>query len=317
MARGETYDVRGKVALITGAARGIGFEAARRLHARGASVALVGLEPDELNARAAELNAGGGDRAAAFHADVTDPEQLAAAADGAVARFGGIDIVIANAGVANVGTIETMAVADFERVIEVNLLGVWRTIRATLPAVVERKGYVLVISSMSAVVHLPLMGPYTMAKAGVEAFADALRMEVAHTGTKVGVAYFSFIDTDMVRDSFAHPAAALTRKSSPKFMSTPIPLSAAGDAIDRAIDGRLRITYAPRWSWLLIKLRGIVQPLVEAGTRARPKDTIAAIEAARAAELAGDDAPTGTHVDARYARPEPAKGKLPRVGSSD
>jgi NAD(P)-dependent dehydrogenase (short-subunit alcohol dehydrogenase family) len=168
---------------------------------------------------------------------------------------------------------------------------------------------------MSAVVHLPLMGPYTMAKAGVEAFADALRMEVAHTGTKVGVAYFSFIDTDMVRDSFAHPAAELTRKSSPKFMATPIPLSEAGDAIDRAIAGRLRIVYAPRWSWLLIKLRGIAQPLIERGMLARPKDNIAAIQAAQAAERAGGDAPKGTHVDARYARPAAAKGKLPRVGS--
>jgi NAD(P)-dependent dehydrogenase (short-subunit alcohol dehydrogenase family) len=312
MARSETYEVAGKVAFITGAARGIGFEAARRLHARGAHVALVGLEPDELSARVAEL---GGDRAAAFHADVTDPEQLAAAVDGTIAQFGGIDICIANAGVANVGTIESMAVEDFERVIEVNLLGVWRTVRATLPHVIERQGYLLAISSMSAVVHLPLMGPYTMAKAGVEAFADALRMEVAHTGTKVGVAYFSFIDTDMVRDSFAHPAAELTRKSSPKFMATPIPLSAAGDAIDRAVTGRLRIAYAPRWSWLLIKLRGIAQPLIERGMLARPKDNIAAIQAAQTAERAGGDAPKGTHVDARYARSVAPKGKLPRVGS--
>lgn len=310
----ETYDVRGKVALITGAARGIGLETAKRLHAQGASVALVGLEPELLEANVATL---GADRAAAFGADVTDADQLAAAVAGAVARFGGIDVVVANAGVANVGTIESMAIADFERVIEVNLLGVWRTVRATLPHVIERQGYVLVISSMSAVVHLPLMGPYTMAKAGVEAFADALRMEVAHTGTKVGVAYFSFIDTDMVRDSFAHPAAELTRKSSPKFMTTPIPLAAAGDAIDRAISGRLRITYAPRWSGALIKLRGIVQPLVEAGMRARPQDTVAAIRAAQEIERAEGDAPTGTHVDAKYARPEPAKGTLPRVGSGD
>src|SRR5881398_161809 len=100
MAR-ESYDVNGKVVLVTGAARGIGLEAARRLHARGASVALVGLEPEELEARAREL----GDRAAAFEADVTDAEQLQAAVEGAVARFGGIDVCIANAGVANVGTI--------------------------------------------------------------------------------------------------------------------------------------------------------------------------------------------------------------------
>jgi NAD(P)-dependent dehydrogenase (short-subunit alcohol dehydrogenase family) len=136
----------------------------------------------------------------------------------------------------------------------------------------------------------------------VEAFADALRMEVAHTGTKVGVAYFSFIDTDMVRDSFAHPAAALTRKASPKFMTTPIPLSEAGDAIERAVLGRQRITYAPRWSGVLIKLHGILQPLVERGMLARPKDHVAAIQAAEEAERDGAAPPTGTKVDARYAR---------------
>jgi NAD(P)-dependent dehydrogenase (short-subunit alcohol dehydrogenase family) len=310
----ETYDVRGKVALITGAARGIGLETAKRLHAQGASVALVGLEPELLEANAQAL---GADRAAAFTADVTDPEQLQAAVAGTIERFGGIDVVVANAGVANVGTIESMAVADFERVIEVNLLGVWRTVRATLSHVIERKGYILIISSMSAVVHLPLMGPYTMAKAGVEAFADALRMEVAHTGTKVGVAYFSFIDTDMVRDSFAHPAAAASRKGQPSFISKPIPLSEAGDAIDRAVAGRLRITYAPRWSGVLIKLRGFIQPLLEAGQRARPDDTIAAIRAAQEAERAEGEAPTGTHVDAKYAKAEAPKGTLPRVGSGD
>ncbi|HEY4097385.1 MAG TPA: SDR family oxidoreductase [Baekduia sp.] len=307
----ESYDVNGKVVLVTGAARGIGFEAARRLHARGASVALVGLEPEELQARAAEL----GERAVAFSADVTDWDQLQAAVDGAVERFGGIDVCIANAGVANVGTIGGMAIEDFERVIEVNLLGVWRTIRTALPHVVERKGYILPVSSMSAVMHLPLMGPYTMAKAGVEAFTDALRMEVAHTGTKVGVAYFSFIDTDMVRDSFAHPAAALSRKGSPGFLTRPIPLAKAGEAIERGVTGRLRTTYAPRWSGAVIALRGVAQPLIERGMLARPEDNIAAIKAAQAAELQTGDAPTGTHVDARYARPVREKGKLPHVGS--
>ncbi|MDX6703837.1 MAG: hypothetical protein QOF26_4063 [Baekduia sp.] len=310
MAR-ETYDVDGKVVLITGAARGIGLEAAKRVYARGAHVALVGLEPEELEAAAAAL----GDRAAAFHADVTDWEQIQAAVDGAVERFGGIDVCIANAGVANVGTIGGMAVEDFERVIEVNLLGVWRTIRTALPHVVARQGYVLPVSSMSAVMHLPLMGPYTMAKAGVEAFADALRMEVAHTGTKVGVAYFSFIDTDMVRDSFAHPAAALSRKASPGFMTRPIPLSAAGDAIERGILGRQRTTYAPRWSGILIALRGVAQPLVERGMLAKPEDHIAAIKAAQAAEQSEGEAPTGTRVTARYRRADAPTGKLPRVGS--
>jgi NAD(P)-dependent dehydrogenase (short-subunit alcohol dehydrogenase family) len=297
MAR-ESYDVTGKVVFVTGAARGIGFEAARRLHARGASVALVGLEPEELEARAREL----GDRAAAFHADVTDWEQLRAAVDGTVARFGGIDVCIANAGVANVGTIGGMKVEDFERVIEVNLLGVWRTVRACLPHVVARQGYVLPISSASAIIHLGLMGPYTAAKAGVEAFADALRLEVAHTGTKVGVAYFGFIDTDMVRDAFAHPASSATRKGSPSFMTKPIPLARAGDAIEHAVLGRTRVTYAPRFVGPLLRLRGMLQPAVERGMLARPQDLTEAIREAQAAEARDGDAPTGTRVNARYAR---------------
>jgi NAD(P)-dependent dehydrogenase (short-subunit alcohol dehydrogenase family) len=297
MAR-ESYDVTGKVVFVTGAARGIGFEAARRLHARGASVALVGLEPEELEARAREL----GDRAAAFHADVTDWEQLRAAVDGTVAGFGGIDVCIANAGVANVGTIGGMKVEDFERVIEVNLLGVWRTVRACLPHVVARQGYVLPISSASAIIHLGLMGPYTAAKAGVEAFADALRLEVAHTGTKVGVAYFGFIDTDMVRDAFAHPASSATRKGSPSFMTKPIPLARAGDAIEHAVLGRTRVTYAPRFVGPLLRLRGMLQPAVERGMLARPQDLTEAIREAQAAEARDGDAPTGTRVNARYAR---------------
>jgi len=286
MAR-ETWDVTGRVAFITGAARGIGWESARRLHGRGMRVALVGLEPDVLDARAREL----GDRAAAFHCDVTDREQLDAAVAGTVERFGGVDVCIANAGVANVGTVLTMDPEDFERVIEVNLLGVWRTVRATLPHVVERRGYVLPVASLAAVAHAPLMAPYTATKAGVEAFADALRVEVAHTGTKVGCAYFGFIDTDMVRDSFDHPAAQATRASSPSFISKPIPLARAGEAIERGVLHRSRVTYAPRWVGVALALRGVLQPLMEKGAIAR-KETQEAIRRAEEDAAAAERHPS-------------------------
>jgi NAD(P)-dependent dehydrogenase (short-subunit alcohol dehydrogenase family) len=294
MAR-ETWDVGGRVAFITGAARGIGWESARRLHARGMQVALVGLEPDVLDARAREL----GDRAAAFHCDVTDRDQLEAAVAGTVERFGGIDVAIANAGVANVGTVLTMDPEDFERVIEVNLLGVWRTVRATLPHVVERRGYVLPVASLAAVAHAPLMAPYTATKAGVEAFADALRVEVAHTGTKVGCAYFGFIDTDMVRDSFDHPAAQATRASSPSFISKPIPLARAGEAIERGVLHRSRVTYAPRWVGVALALRGVLQPLLEKGAISRRETQ----EAIRRAEE--DAASAERHPSSRV----PARGR--------
>ena len=261
MAR-TTYELRAKTVLITGAARGIGAETARRLHARGANVALVGLEPDELDRRVAEL----GDRAAGFEADVTDLDGMHAVVDQVVSRFGGIDVVVANAGVAPNGSVASVDPAVFDRTIEVNLLGVFRTVRAALPHVVAARGYVLVVSSASALVHTPLMSAYTASKAGAEAFGDALRGELAHTGTKVGVAYFSFIDTDMVRQSFERPSAARAREMGGPF-SKVAPLSEAIDAIERGITTRARTVVAPRSVRSMLVLRSLLQPLSELALR--------------------------------------------------
>jgi NAD(P)-dependent dehydrogenase (short-subunit alcohol dehydrogenase family) len=262
----QKYDVRGKTVVVTGAARGIGAETARRLHGRGANVVLCGLEPDELERRAADL----GDRAMWLEADVTDLQAMEDVAARAVERFGGIDVVVANAGVAPNGTIASIDPAAFDRTIEVNLLGVFRTVRATLPHVVARRGYVLLVSSASALVHTPLMAAYTASKAGVEAFGDALRGEVAHTGTKVGVAYFSFLDTDMVRKSFDRPSVKHGRERMSGFGKV-APLSEGIDAIDRGIARRARHVYAPKEVGPLIWLRSIAQPLSELQVR-RSKD---------------------------------------------
>jgi NAD(P)-dependent dehydrogenase (short-subunit alcohol dehydrogenase family) len=257
MAR-ETYDVRGRTVLVTGAARGIGAETARRLHGRGANVALVGLEPAELEARAAEL----GDRATWFDADVTDLAELEAAVAGTVERFGGLDVVIANAGVAPNGSVASIDPAAFDRTVEVNLLGVFRTVRAALPHVTAARGYVLIVSSASALVHTPLMAAYTASKAGVEAFGDALRGEVAHTGTRVGVAYFSFIDTDMVRRSFERPSSRKLREERGA-LTRVAPLSAAVDAIEQGVTRRARHVFAPRSVGPMIWLRSILQRVVD------------------------------------------------------
>ncbi|HEX8123352.1 MAG TPA: SDR family oxidoreductase [Solirubrobacteraceae bacterium] len=271
----ESYEIAGKVVLVTGAARGLGLEAARRLHALGASVALVGLEPSELERRAAEL----GERAWWYEADVTSMEAMEAAVAGTVERFGGLDVVIANAGVAPNGTVASVDPAAFDRTIEVNLLGVWRTVRAALPHVVARRGYVLLISSASALVHTPMMAAYTASKAGVEAFGDALRVEVAHTGTKVGVAYFSFIDTDMVRRGTDRPSARLGRER----MGGPFgdwgKVSDVGDAIVAGVQRRARHVMVPKSLQVVLYLRAVLQPLVEArAKRAGIADVIALAE---------------------------------------
>ena len=253
------FHVAGRTVFITGAARGIGAGSARRLHAAGANVSLVGLEPAKLAALAEQL----GPRAAWFEADVTDYDAIVAAVEGTVARFGAIDVAIANAGLQFMGRMATMPREQFERTIEVNLLGVWRTDRAVLDEIVRNRGYLLNVSSLAAASHAPLMGAYTASKAGVEAMTDALRVELAPRGARVGCAYFGFIDTDLVQASFAHPSTQQLTAAMPSFVSSPAPLSEAIDAIERAVQRRSARVWAPRYVGGALALRGILQPLTE------------------------------------------------------
>ena len=253
------FDVAGRTVLVTGAARGIGAESARRLHAAGANVSLVGLEPEKLAALAEQL----GPRAAWFEADVTDYDALVAAVDGTLATFGRIDVAIANAGLQFMGRMATMPREQFERTIEVNLLGVWRTNRAVLDEIVRNRGYLLNIASLAAASHAPLMGAYAASKAGVEAMTDALRVELAPSGARVGCAYFGFIDTDLVKASFAHPSTKRLTAGLPAFIATPAPLSQAVDAIERGVRRRSSRLWAPRYVGGALALRGILQPLME------------------------------------------------------
>jgi NAD(P)-dependent dehydrogenase (short-subunit alcohol dehydrogenase family) len=187
----------GKVVLITGPARGIGEETARQLAARGARLSLVGMEPARLAALAAEL----GTEHAWFECDVTDQAALDRAVAGTVDALGGIDVVVANAGIASNGTVAVTPVEALARVIEVNLVGVVRTVSATLPHVTGRRGYYLLVSSAAALAALPGLSAYAASKSGVEFFGNALRLEVAHKGVGVGIAHPAWIDTDMVRDT--------------------------------------------------------------------------------------------------------------------
>jgi NAD(P)-dependent dehydrogenase (short-subunit alcohol dehydrogenase family) len=253
------FDINGRTVFITGAARGIGAAAAERLHAKGANVALVGLEPERLEENAARL----GDRAAWFEADVTDFEALERAVAGAVERFGAIDVAIANAGLAFVGALASAPIEQVERTFAVNLLGVWRTDRAVIEQITARRGYLLNIASLAALAHPPMVGPYNATKAGVEALTDALRMETAPSGARVGCAYFGFIETDLVRASYAQPSTELLNRKAPGFLRNPLPLSRAIDAIERGIERRAARIWAPRWVGAVIALRGILQPLTE------------------------------------------------------
>jgi NAD(P)-dependent dehydrogenase (short-subunit alcohol dehydrogenase family) len=288
-------DLTGKTVFITGAARGIGAESARRLAARGANVALAGLEPGELERVAGQC----GSNAGWFECDVTDWGALERAVEGAVERFGGIDVVVANAGIATVGMVRSIDPSAFERTLEINLLGVWRTVRACLPHVIERRGYVLAIASLAAAVHGPGMAAYAASKAGVEAFADSMRTELRHLGVGVGVGYFSFIDTDMVRGGDAHPTLGRMRQELPGPFSRTYPLSAVGEAVANGIAQRRRWVVVPGWVRGLLVLRTALAPLFDKGSAETAAEADAlfqqdvenrGVEAASAAVGAGGEA---------------------------
>ncbi|MBW4715635.1 SDR family NAD(P)-dependent oxidoreductase [Saccharothrix sp. SC076] len=252
-----TVDVSGKVVLITGAARGIGAEVAGRLAAGGARVALVGLEGDLL--RQVAERCGG----RAWEADVTDWKALETAVAGVVDHFGGIDVVVANAGVAATGFVRSMDPVAFERVIEVNLLGVWRTVRTCLPHLITSRGYCLVVSSLAAIAHIPGNAAYSAAKAGCEAFADSLRAEVRHLGVDVGVAYFSWIATDMVDSADEHPVFGPMRRGMPGLAGRKYPVSAVGRAVVRGIGRRARAVHVPGWVGALRLVRAFTPRVVD------------------------------------------------------
>jgi NAD(P)-dependent dehydrogenase (short-subunit alcohol dehydrogenase family) len=287
-----TYNVNGKVALVTGAQRGIGWETARLLHSRGASVALIDLDED-LAKEAAERIAADG-RVLGIGADVTDRDAMEAAVQETVDAFGGLDIVVANAGIAP--PTATMRVIDedaFERTVEVDLLGVWRTVRAALPAVVERRGHVVVVASVYAFFNGVLNASYAISKAGVEQLGRALRVELAPHGASASVAYFGFIDTRMVQDAFADPIAQSLEESQPKFMLRRLPPSAAGEAIVTGIERRAPRIIAPKWWAVWSVLRGILNPLFDARAErdARLQEAVRAGDAAERSQVKQGSAP--------------------------
>lgn len=259
--------VAGRRVLVTGAARGIGAALARRLSARGARVALAGLEPDALAAVAAECDAPWRE------CDVADR----AAVDRAVAELagslGGLDVVVANAGVARQLAIVGGDPAVFEQTMRVNALGTYYTVRAAGPHVSHARGYALVVASLAAAVHAPLLGAYSASKAAVEALGNTLRAELAPRGARVGVAYFAELDTDMTSRGFGtQAAAALTGGGTVTGLGS---LSNAVDALERGIARRARWIASPRWVGPLLPARMFAQPLIEWHTRSRVAQALA------------------------------------------
>ncbi|UMB67919.1 short-chain dehydrogenase/reductase [Mycobacterium paraterrae] len=244
--------VRHKVVVVTGAANGIGAQVARDLIAAGARVAL--LDRDALGAErlAAELGAG----AAAFDVDVTSAESVNAACTAAAQHFGGIDVVLANAGVAGPGSsVAEVDPGEWRHVIDVNLVGAFHTLHAALPHLKASRGYVMVVASIASVIPGPLVSAYVSSKAGVESLVRAARIEVDGDSVGVGIAYFGLIDTELADQ-------IVTRSGLSHILPGPLgvmaPVEVAAAAITSGIARRARRVYAPWWVAPMLDLRPLM-----------------------------------------------------------
>lgn len=272
-------DLNGRVALVTGGARGIGYRTGVGLARRGAAVALVDLDQAAADDAAARLNAeigassgeearsgsAAGARAVGIAADVTDSDAINAAVERTVSEFGRLDVCVANAGIApQGGTKRALAPDAFERVIEVNLLGVGRTVRAAMPHIIENKGHFLLVSSVYAFVNGAFVTPYACAKAGVEALGRALRVELSIHDVTVGVAYFGYVDTEMVRQGFREDElGSKMQKFVPGWLRKRIVPEQAGEAIAEGVEAcRPRVIEPRRWK-AMFALRGVLGPFTD------------------------------------------------------
>ncbi|GAA1788729.1 SDR family NAD(P)-dependent oxidoreductase [Actinomadura chokoriensis] len=261
----------GRRVLITGAARGIGAALAARLHERGARVALAGLEPDLLAAVAAGCGS-----APWWTCDVTDRDRVEEVAGLAVRELGGLDVVVANAGVAAQMPIIGGDPSVLEQSLRVNVLGVYNTLRAAGPHISHERGYALAIASLAAAVQAPLLGAYSASKAAVEALGNTFRAELRPWGAKAGVAYFAELDTDMTRRGFGTEAAAAMTGSgrASSIVSAVTPLNVGIDALERGIARRSKRVVAPWWVGGVLPARMLAQPVVDAAAQRGLRDIL-------------------------------------------
>lgn len=281
--------VNSKVVFLTGAAGGVGSEVACRLHRKGAKLALIDLDETRLKELATQLGDG---RVLTAVTDVRDLGAMQSAADHAVDRFGGIDVVVANAGIVSYGSVLHVDPEAFRRVIDVNVLGVFHTVRATLPSVIDRRGYLLLVSSLAAYGAAAGMASYSASKAGIEHFANTLRVEVAGLGVGVGSAHMSLLDTPLLLDAKSDLATfrEMLAIGGPGFTVTSV--HKCGEAFVKGIEARKRRVNCPEWVGLARWLRPLLAtPMAEHSAAKSAADLLPRLDAEVAA--------LGRHMSAR------------------
>jgi len=198
----EGQTMQDRVVLITGAASGIGAATARAVAAHGGIPVLVDCDAQPL----ASVVSTCGDRALSFVVDVSDIDAMQGMVDAVCAQLGRIDVVFANAGIAAFGPVSHVEPAAWWRCVEVNVKGVFNTVRTALPAIKATRGYILINVSMSALAHAPVMSAYAASKSAIEAMGNAWRIELAAHQVQVGLFYAGWVRTPLVEEGALHPA---------------------------------------------------------------------------------------------------------------
>ena len=242
---------------------------------------------------------------------MTDRAQVDVAVAAAVEELGGLDVVVANAGIAAQLPLVGGDPEVMRRTLDVNVMGVYHTLRAAGPHISHRQGYAVAVASLAAAVHVPLLGAYSASKAAVEALGNTLRVELRPTGARVGVAYFAELDTDMTSRGFGTEAAA--KLTGGRTITRVTPLKVGIDALERGIARRSRIIVAPRWVAPVLPVRMALQPVVD---RARQRGLAGALEAARGedVELTTRQPRERDHDPTHRAR-LPGRGRVARLGA--
>lgn len=247
----EKNRLKGQVILITGAGSGIGAATSAEMLERGAIPVMMDCDEESLNITAQSL----GHDLLTITGDVSNAADCEDAVCRTLERFGRIDVIWANAGIAAFGPLLHTDPRAWQRCIEVNVVGVFNMVRAALPSIILQKGYVLVSASVSSFAHPPGVSAYAASKSAVEAMCNAWRIELDAHGVKVGVIHASWVKTALVEEGNLHPGFRRLRETMPAPLAKEVEARQAAQQIASGIEQRARRIWIPGWVRVLYWLR--------------------------------------------------------------